>query len=226
MAKSRNQGRELKELINQIYEQEFSEENKFTKIVNDAKLIPTFTYDLVTHELTIIFKESDDINSSKGLNEFYNTIQHRENFENENLMMTIQGDFELYQLVLKKYVDIIRFINGEDSKHYFTKKYYKEKLLVRLTALEEIMEYVVVKDLPILLNNMPTRLFDYNIKSHYELKDNNETCLFSLEERIKDFNYIIYSKERVYVIYKHIIYRCNKDFMTYELKILEMFLIN
>ena len=64
--------REFKELVNQIYAQEFSEENKVTKMITDAKLIPTFQYDLKTYKLTILFKETNDINSFKDLNKFYN----------------------------------------------------------------------------------------------------------------------------------------------------------
>ncbi len=221
--KSKLHNREFKELVNQIYEQEFSEENKFTKIVNNAKLVPSFTYDLKTYKLTIIFRENDDINSSKDLNEFYNTIQHKENMKNTDIVITIEGEFELYQVVLKKYIDIIRLVNREDTKNYFVKKYYSEKVLVRLNALEEIMDYAVVNDLKIFLNNGETRLFNYNIKLHYDLRDNNEYCLFTLQEDLKDFNHIIYSKDKVYIIYKNIIYRCDKKFISHELKVLEMF---
>ena len=225
--KNKFHNREFKELVNEIYEQEFSEENKFTKIVNNAKLIPSFQYDLKTHKLDIIFRENDDINSSKDLNEFYNNIQHRENIQSTDIIITIEGKFELYQSVLKKYVDIIRFINnGETEKKYLITKSHNEKTLVRLTALEEIMNYVVINDLKTFLNNEETRIFNYNLKLHYELKDNNEYCLFSLQEKLKDFNHIIYSKDKVYIIYKNIIYRCDKTFIGYELKVLEMFLKN
>ena len=225
--KNKFHNREFKELVNEIYEQEFSEENKFTKIVNNAKLIPSFQYDLKTHKLDIIFRENDDINSSKDLNEFYNNIQHRENIQSTDIIITIEGKFELYQSVLTKYVDIIRFINnGETEKKYLITKSHNEKTLVRLTALEEIMNYVVINDLKTFLNNEETRIFNYNLKLHYELKDNNEYCLFSLQEKLKDFNHIIYSKDKVYIIYKNIIYRCDKTFIGYELKVLEMFLKN
>lgn len=76
------------------------------------------------------------------------------------------------------------------------------------------------------LNGGLTRLFDDNIKVHYALHRGNQGYVFSLKENLQDFNYIIYSKEKVYVIYKNIIYRCNKTFLNYELKILEAFLKN
>lgn len=224
--KNKIHNREFKELVNQIYEQEFSEENKFTKIVNSAKLVPTFTYDLKTYELSIIFREHDEINSSKDLNEFYNLIQHKSNIQNTDIIITIKGKFELYQIVLKKYVDIIQFVNGENTKIHFTKTNHSEKVLLRLNALEEIMDYAVINDLKIFLNKGETRLFNYNIKLHYDLKDNNQYCLFSLQENLKDFNHIIYSKDKVYIIYKNIIYRCDKVFINHELKVLEMFLKN
>lgn len=218
--------REFKELINQIYEQEFSEENKFTEIINHAKLLPSFSYDFITHNIQIIFKESDNINSSKDLNEFYNNIQHKQDLQKDDIILTIEGDNYIYKSILQKYVDIIHFINGKDKKTYFSKNNYNEKVLVRLTALEEIIDYVVMNDLRTYLNDSQTRLFFNNIRLNYEIRSYNNLCLFVLREDVKDFQRIIYSKDSVYIIYKNIIYRCNKKFIKTELKILETFIKN
>lgn len=226
MAETKVYNREFKELVNQIYEQEFSEENKFTEIINRAKLIPSFTYNLETYELKIIFKDKDEINSSKDLNDFYNYIQHKEGIESSQIGITIQADNTFYKTVLKKYVDMIHFSNGENTNKYFTPKFYHEKILVRLTALEEMIDYAILKELRIYINNEETRLFHHNIKLNYELINHYNYCELCLKENIKDFRPIIYSKDTVYIIYKNVIYRCNKKFIKNELKVLETFLRN
>lgn len=226
MSETKIYNREFKELVNQIYEQEFSEENKFTEMINRAKLIPSFTYDLETYRLHIMFKDKDEINSSKDLNDFYNDIQHKQGVENTQINFTIQADGNFYKTVLKKYVDMIHFTNGEDANKYLTKKFYHEKILVRLTALEEIIDYTILKELRIYIGNEETRLFHHNIRLNYEIRNQGEYCEFCLQENIKDFRTIIYSKDAVYIIYKNIIYRCNKRFIKNELKILEIFLRN
>ena len=225
-SKAKLHDREFKELVNQIYEEEFSEENKFTKIINNAKLFPSFIYDMETYKLKILFKENDEINSSKELNEFYNNIQHKQKSQNGEITFTIYGDSGLYKLILQKYADIIHFVNQINVNKYYTKKYFTEKILVRLTALEEIIDYAVSKELRIDLNNEETRIFSNNININYEIVNQDEHCEIILKKELKDFNRIIYSKDAVYIIYKNIIYRCNKNFMKIELKLLEAFLKN
>ena len=119
-SKAKLHDREFKELVNQIYEEEFSEENKFTKIINNAKLFPSFIYDMETYKLKILFKENDEINSSKELNEFYNNIQHKQKSQNGEITFTIYGDSGLYKLILQKYADIIHFVNQINVNKYYT----------------------------------------------------------------------------------------------------------
>ena len=225
-SKAKLHDREFKELVNKIYEEEFSEENRFTNIINNIKLVPSFTYDMESYRLEIIFKEDDEINSSKDLNEFYNDIQHKQEIQKGNITFTIYGDSELYKSVLQKYIDIIHFVNKNNVNKYYTKKYFNEKILVRLTALEEIIDYAVSRELRIDLNNEETRLFPNNIKLNYEIVNEGDCCKIILKKDLEDFKTIIYSKDTVYVIYKNIIYRCDKKFVKIELKLLETFLKN
>ena len=218
--------RDFKELVNSIYEQEFSEENKFTSIIKNVKLVPSFTFNMNDYKLDITFKNEDDINSSKDLNDFYDNLQHRDINKNQDVNITIYGDSQLYQIILKKYVDIIHFVNHSNVNKFYTKKYFTEKILVRLTALEEIMDYAVAKELKIDLNKEQTRLFPNNIKLEYEVINQNNYCEIVLKDNLNDFKNVIYSKDMVYIIYKNIIYRCNKNFINNELKLLETFLKN
>ncbi len=218
--------REFKEIINKIFEQEFKEENKFSELIKQIKFSPNFIFDFETNSLQILFEENNEANSSKDLNIFYNDIQHKKNIENGETNLLIKADSQIYRIILSKYVDIIHFINGKNGKTYYTKKYYNEKILVRLAALEEIIDYAIRNELKIYLNNSATRIFPNNIKLEYELIDYSNYCALALKNNIQDFQNIIYSKEKVYIIYKNVIYRCDNDFIKNELKLLETYLSN
>ena len=218
--------REFKEIINKIFEQEFKEENKFSELIKQIKFSPNFIFDFETNSLQILFEENNEANSSKDLNIFYNNIQHKKNIENGETNLLIKADSQIYRIILSKYVDIIHFINGKNGKKYYTKKYYNEKILVRLAALEEIIDYAIRNELKIYLNNSETRIFPNNIKLEYELIDYSNYCALALKNNIQDFQNIIYSKEKVYIIYKNVIYRCDNDFIKNELKLLETYLSN
>lgn len=218
--------REFKEIINKIFEQEFKEENKFSELIKQIKFSPNFIFDFETNSLQILFEENNEANSSKDLNIFYNNIQHKKNIENGETNLLIKADSQIYRIILSKYVDIIHFINGKNGKTYYTKKYYNEKILVRLAALEKIIDYAIRNELKIYLNNSETRIFPNNIKLEYELIDYSNYCALALKNNIQDFQNIIYSKEKVYIIYKNVIYRCDNDFIKNELKLLETYLSN
>ena len=219
--------REFKELVNKIYEQEFNEENKFTKIINNTKLVPNFTYNKDNNILQILFKEEDEVNSSKDLNDFYNNLQNKEKIkQNNDIIFTIYTDKEIYLNVLKKYVDIIHFVNKTNINKYYTKKYFKEKILVRLTALEEIIDYTIRNELRIDFNGKQTKISNNNISLNYSIVNKKEFCSIVLEQNLKDFKAIIYSKNYVYIIFNNTIYKCNEKFIEIELKLLETFIKN
>ena len=218
--------REFKELVNLIYEKELNLNNKYTDIINKMKLAPTFIYNDKTYKLEILFKESDEVNSSKDLNNFYNNIQHKDTFINDNIEITIEGDKNLNKRVLQKYVDIITFENKVNVNKYYTKKYFKEKILVRLAALEEILNYVHNKKLKIKLNRRETNLIYKNIKLDYELVEEKDYCKIVLKQNLKEFKFIIYTSQNVFIIYKNEIFKCDEKYSSSEFKLLEVFIRN
>ena len=218
--------REFKELVDLIYENELNLNNKYTDIINKMKLSPSFIYNDKTYKLEIVFKENDEVNSSKDLNNFYNNIQHKNTYVKDNIKIIIYGDKNLNRRVLQKYVDIISFQNKVNINKFYTKKYFKEKILVRLAALSDILDYAHNNKLKIELNEMQTNLIYRNIKLDYELKEEKDHCKIVLKQHLKDFNFIIYTKDTVYIIYKNDIYKCNEKFTLSDLKLLEVFIRN
>ena len=218
--------REFKELVDLIYENELNLNNKYTDIINKMKLSPSFIYNDKTYKLEIVFKENDEVNSSKDLNNFYNNIQHKNTYVKDNIKIIIYGDKNLNRRVLQKYVDIISFQNKVNINKFYTKKYFKEKILVRLAALPDILDYAHNNKLKIELNEMQTNLIYRNIKLDYELKEEKDHCKIVLKQHLKDFNFIIYTKDTVYIIYKNDIYKCNEKFTLSDLKLLEVFIRN
>ena len=218
--------REFKELVSLIYDKELNLNNKYTSIINKMKFAPSFIYNDKTYKLEIIFKESDEVNSSKELNSFYNNIQHKETFINDNIIITIEGDKNLNKRVLQKYVDIITFENKVNVNKYYTKKYFKEKILVRLSAFVDILDYAHKNNLKVELNNKETKLIYKNIKVDYELIEEKDYCKIELKQNLKDFGFVIYTANNVFIIYKNEIYKCDEKYSFSEFELLETFIRN
>ena len=218
--------REFKELVSLIYDEELNINNKYTDIINKMKMAPMFIYNDKTYKLEIIFKENDEVNSSKELNDFYNNIQKKDTFINDNIRITIFGDRDLNKRVLQKYLDIITFENKVNINKYYTKRYFKEKILVRLSAFSEILNYAYNNKLKIKLNQIDINLSFSDIETDYELKEEKDYCKIILKQNLKDFKFIIYTAENVYIIYKDGIYKTSKEFTQNEFKLLEVFIKN
>ena len=223
---SRIYDREFKELVSLIYDEELNLNNKYTDIINKMKLAPMFIYNDKTYKLEIIFKEDDEVNSSKDLNDFYNILQHRDSFVKNDIRITIYGDNNLNKRVLQKYIDIITFENKVNITKYYTRKYFKEKILVRLSALVDIFDYAYRNSLKIELNKEDVNLLFEDIMLNYELKEEREYCKIELKQNLKDFKFIIYTAQNVYIIYKEKIYKCSKKFTQSQFKLLEIFIKN
>ena len=223
---SRVYDREFKELVSLIYDEELNLNNKYTDIINKMKLAPSFIYNDRTYKLEILFKENDEVNSSKELNIFYNNLQHKSSFMNDNIRLTIYADKNFNKKILQKYVDIVSFENKVNLNKYYTKKYFKEKILVRLTALVDILDYAYKNKLKIELNKKEINLIYDDIKLDYELKEEKDYCKIELKQSIKDFKFIIYTAKNIYIIYKNYIYKSSERYANSEFKLLEIFIKN
>ena len=218
--------REFKELVSLIYDEELNLNNKYTEIINKMKMAPMFIYNDKTYRLEIIFKEDDEVNSSKDLNNFYNNIQNKNSFIKDKIRITIYGDKDFNKHVLQKYVDIVRFENKANINKYYTNKYYKEKILVRLSAFSEVINYAYNNNLKTELNQKDIKIKFEDLKLDYELMKEKNYCRIVLKHNLEDFKFIIYTTQNVYIIFRDDIYRVSKTFSNNEFKLLEVFVKN
>ena len=130
--------RDFKELIQTVYEQKFDNKNYIRKLLEGVKTIPTFIYDETTKVIKIELKEDELPNNYSDLGKFYNDIQNIKTDKNKELKIEVELDDVISKRILNKYIDIIHFANKPNTK-YYTKKYFKEKILVELLALEVIL---------------------------------------------------------------------------------------
>ena len=133
--------RDFKELIEKVYEQKFDNKNYIKKLLEGIKTIPTFLYDEKTLKMKIELKEDELPANYSDLGKFYNDLQNIKTDKEKELILEIELDEIISKRIVNKYIDIIHFANKPNTK-YYTKKYFKEKILVELQALEDILEYV------------------------------------------------------------------------------------
>ena len=217
--------REFKELIERVYEQKFDNKNYIKRLLESIKTIPTFLYDETTKIMKIELKEDELPNNYSDLGKFYNDLQNREDNKKKQLILEIKFDELISKRIINKYIDIIHFANKPNTK-YYTKKYFKEKILVELQALEEILEYSISQELDIKINNKQVDLLSKNFELELKLEFIEDHYYLSLNQDINKFNYIIQTNNYIYINYDKAIYKCNSEFIKYRYTILQAFLSN
>ena len=217
--------REFKELIQKVYEQKFDNKNYIRKLLEGVKTIPIFIYDETTKVIKIELKEDELPNNYSDLGKFYNDIQNIKTDKNKELKIEVKLDDVISKRILNKYIDIIHFANKPNTK-YYTKKYFKEKILVELQALEDILEYSIKTGLNIKINKYETKLIEENLKLGLKLDYIDEHYYLSLSQEINKFYYIIQTNNYMYIYYDRNLYKCNVKFIQDKYAILQSFLMN
>ena len=216
--------REFKELIEKVYEQKFNN-NISKKILEEIKIIPAFFYNDDENKIVIELKEDEASKNSSSLNNFYNNLQNISKSKTKEIIIEIQADQNIYEEILSKYIDIIHFTNKANIK-YYTKKYFKEKILVALQALQEILEYSINNNLIIKLNKEKIEFSKEKLKIKFNLKDVDNYYYLVLDQDINKFEHIINTGKNIYICYNNKLYKCDNNFIKNEYLILEVFLNN
>ncbi len=217
--------REFKELIEKVYEQKFNNSNYRRKLIEEDKTIPSFFYNDEKNQLRIELKEDEITRYSSDLEKFYSNLQNIQKDVSKELTIEIDGDEKIYNKILAKYIDIIHFVNKPNIK-YYTKKYFKEKIIVELQALEDILEYAIYHLLKIKINGQNVEISKEKIKINFELQDKEGHYYLTLKQNINQFHYIIYTNHNTYIYYNKKIYKCDDEFIENEYAVLSAFLNN
>jgi len=217
--------RDLKELIEKIYEQKFDNKNYIKKLLEGIKTIPTFLYDENTLKIKIELKEDELPANYSDLGKFYNDLQNIKTDKAKELVLEIQLDEVISKRVLNKYIDIIHFVNKPNTK-YYTKKYFKEKILVELQALEDILEYAMKTNLNIKINRKEVKSVLENFELDLKLELIDDHYYLSIMQEINKFHYILQTNNYMYIYYDRNLYKCDVNFIKYKYTVLQAFLTN
>ena len=182
--------REFKELIERVYEQKFDDKNYIKRLLEGVKTIPAFLYDETTKIMRIELREDELPNNYSDLGKFYNDIQNIKTDKVKELIIEVELDDLMSKRILNKYIDIIHFANKPNTK-YYTKKYFKEKILVELQALEDVLEYAMIMNLNLKVNGKSINLIAENMKLDLSLQFTNEHYYLVLNQEVNKFHSIL-----------------------------------
>jgi len=217
--------REFKELIENLYEQKFDNKSYMRKLLEEIKTIPSFFYNDLNNVMQIELKE-DEINSNYSeFGKFYNNLQNIKRNINKELGIEVQLDEKFSRVLVSKYIDIIHFQNRPNTK-YYTKKYFKEKILVELQVLEDILEYSIKNKLDIKINNKKVKISEENLKLDLKLEFIDDHYYLTLKQDINKFHYILQTNNYIYIYHDKNLYKCSSDFIKNEYCVLKAFLTN
>jgi len=217
--------RDFKELLEKVYEQKFDNKNYIKKLLEGIKTIPTFLYDETTLKMKIELKEDELPANYSDLGKFYNDIQNIKNDKEKEVILEIELDEVIAKRIVNKYIDIIHFSNKPNTK-YYTKKYFREKILVELQALEDILEYALKVNLSIKINKKEVTNILQNFKLDLGLEYIDDHYYLTLNQDINKIHYIIQTNNYMYIYYDKNLYKCNNEFIKYKYAVLQAFLTN
>ena len=217
--------RDFKELIEKVYEQKFDNKNYIKKLLEGIKTIPTFLYDETTLKMKIELKEDELPNNYSDLGKFYNDLQNIKSDKEKELTIEIDLDEVISKRIVNRYIDIIHFANKPNTK-YYTKKYFKEKILVELRALEDILEYALKTNLKIRINKKEVKSIPENLKLDLTLELIDDHYYLILKQDINKFQYIIQTNNYMYIYYDNNLYKCDIEFIKHKYTVLQAFLTN
>ena len=215
--------RDFKELIENIYRKKFG--NNSSKKIDKIEVSPIFFYNEITNTIRIELKEFNENKDNSDIYNFYNKLQNINEHKTKEAILQINGNEKIYRDLLNQYIDLLHFENKPNTK-YLTKKYYKEKILVELQAMESIIEYSINNEFKIYLNGEEVKYQNKELSLNFELKNSKNEFYIVLKENINDFKYIIRSTNNTYIFYKDGLYKCSKDFIKKEYEVLKIFLKN
>ena len=217
--------REFKELIEKVYEQKFDNKNYIKKLLEGIKTIPTFLYDETTRIMKIELKEDELPMNYSDLGKFYNDIQNIKTDKEKEIVLEIELDELISKRILNKYIDIIHFVNKPNTK-YYTKKYFKEKILVELGALEEILEYAIKTNLSVKINKKEVKTIQENLQLDLKLELLDDHYYLTLKQDINKIYGVIQTNNYIYIYYDRKLYKCDTEFIKLKYTVLQAFLNN
>ena len=226
------------EIVKTIYNEELEQidydsmiEIKIKKLI---KLQPEIIYDRFSKEIKIEFKIGNNkMFRIKNLSEFYNRMVNKENYRYGDSVQFIHSkeyfDTDSQQILefLMKYAELISITNSNANSNYryYGKVLNEDYIIIGNSAIDELFEILVNKKIPFTKEKEKTFL---------QFIDKNPDINFLLEKVDKDeyqikpnFNIykidIIKGKKYKYALINDKLYRCDEQFQSCNLKLLQLF---
>ncbi len=232
--------RSFKQIVNNFYNErmeEIKQEEEKAEETERVKIEPRVIYDKFNNTLKVDFKIGNQrMYRLKNLVEFYERMLAEETYKygnklefRHNPQAFTDESQELLKFIMK-YTDIIKLVNSNENSNYrFYGKILNENYItLNSIGLDELFE--ILKSQKIAFQN------DYR-ETKVEFRDENPEIYFSMKKQGKN-EYIIQSNikddilrnleiksgnKNKYILYKDILYRCDKKYEETTLKLIEIF---
>lgn len=230
---------DFKDLLNTFYEDiEQSleiEEPSIVSSTNNITIIPKITYDKYSNECKVDFKiGTKQFYKLKNLPEFYDRMLKQEHYKyGAKLEFThtknafSQTDLPLLDFILK-YSEIIKYVNSNSNAmhRFYGKALSTEYITLGASGLDELFEILQNQKVLFEKEYLPTHveLIPNEPELYFDLVpiSSNEFKLICPIETYNTYNILI-GKDYTYLLIDSQLYRCNKNYETSVIKLLEVF---
>ncbi len=232
------QYRNFKQIVNTFYNEEVEEIGLEEKIElknkGTIKLEPQIIYDKFSSDMKVEFKIGHKrMYKIKDLSEFYSRMLNKEFYrygEKLQFVHTKEMFEEESQKMLEfvmKYAEIIKYVNSNSNSNYryYGKALSQTHILLGNSGIDDLFEILKGKKISFQkeLETEEVELIDKNPKIEFNLKKVKEDQ-YVIVPNIEIFKIsILRGKNYKYILEDKRLYRCNKEFESCNLRLLELF---
>ena len=230
----KNQFATFRKIVTELYNEELQEINSGDMEIlpedKKIKIEPRIILDRFDSKLKLEFRIGNTrMYKIKDLSEFYTRMVKKEYYKYGNklgFMHCVENFTEdckdLLNFILR-YAEMLKYAENTGRYTYYGNTLNQTSITLGESSIDEIFDILKCKEVAIDRSNMTLKLLEKDPDIKFELIKNNDGS-YKIKPNVEVFSIQIYQgKNNTYVLENLCLYRCSKEFVSSNIKLLKIF---